>query len=247
MVEDGNGQSAEYVTDFEVHWNYKPTIPTVTVSALGNVMAIKGTASNTAGADTVDIYRLSVDKPQLIVKGGAFNTFYVDPYPTLGENGGYRVVYVSKYGDYITSSDTLAWADVPTNLDNMTGYIHFNSEAIPVDFNVQVSSAWSKDFKETKYLGGTVRGDWNPAVSRSISVNMVVPSEDTATIQALRRLADWPGICHVRTQDGSSYAADVQVSGNAGYDVGGRIESYTLKITRVEPQELDGVLQSLWS
>ena len=247
LVEDGNGQSAEYVTDFEVHWNYKPTIPTGTVSTSSGVAVLSATATSTQTGDTVDIYRLSVDTPQLIVKGGTLGTNYVDPYPTLGENGGYRFVHVSKYGDYITSSDTLAWADVPTNLDNQTGYIHFNGEAIPVDFNVQVSSAWSKDFKETKYLGGTVRGDWNPAVSRSISVNMVVPSEDTATIQKLRRLADWPGICHVRTQDGSSYAADVQVSGNAGYDVGGRIESYTLKITRVEPQELDGVLQSLWS
>ena len=246
IIEDGNGQSKSTSMDFEVHWNYQPTIPTLTLSTLGDAMVIKGTANNTAGADTVDIYRLSADLPKLIVKGGAFNTDYVDPYPTLGPNGGYRLVYVSKYGDYITANDTFAWADTRTNLDNQTGYIHFNGEALPVDFNVQVSSGWSKDFKETKYLGGSVRGDWNPAISRSMTVNLTIPTSDTAKIQQIRRLADYPGICHVRTQDGSSFTADVQVSGDAGYDVGGNIETYQLRITRIDPEELDGVPKSVW-
>ena len=243
IVEDGNGQRASVKRDFEIHWGYQPSAPTGTVSFSNGAAVLRATASTQTG-DTLDIYRLSADLPQLIVKGGSFSTYYVDPYPTIGQNGGYRFVFVSKYGDYITSAGKFAWTDVATNLESQTGWIHFNGEAIPVDFNVQVSSSWSKDFKETKYLGGSVRGDWNPATSRSTSVKMVVPSTDTATIQQLRRLADYPGICHVRTQDGSSFAADVQVSGDAGYDVGGNLETYTLKITRVDPQELDGVLQS---
>jgi len=246
-AEDGNGQSAQMVTKFEVHWNHQAAVPTASVVMENGVAKITATApTGTVTGDGCDIYRLSVDNPQLIVQGGAFGTAYVDPYPALGENGGYRIVDVTKYGDYITAGDQPAWVDIPINLDNKTGYIHFNGESIPVTFNVELSSSWSKDFKETKYLGGAVRGDWNPAVSRSTNVNVVLLSNDTESIQAMRRLADWPGICHVRTQDGSSFTADVQVTGNTGVSVAGKIETYSLKITRVEPQELDGLPYSEW-
>ena len=246
MVEDGTGQSAKKSRQFEVHWDHQPTIPNAQVTVQNGVAVITATATGTVAGDTVDIYRLSTDNPQLIVQGGSFGTPYVDPYPALGENAGYRVVYVSKYGDYITASNQFAWTDEAINLDNKTGYIHFNGEYIPVDFNVELTSTWVKDFKSTHYLGGTIRGDWNAGVTRTGTVSLTVPTNDTETIQAVRRLADYPGICHVRTQDGSSFAADVQVAGNTGYSVAGKVEIYTLSITRVEPQGLDGVTLDEW-
>lgn len=246
MVENGTGQSAKKSRQFEVHWDHQPTVPNAQVTIQDGVAVITASATGTVAGDTVDIYRLSTDNPQLIVQGGSFGTAYVDPYPALGENAGYRVVYVSKYGDYITASNQFAWTDEFINLDNKTGYIHFNGEYIPVDFNVELTSTWVKDFKSTHYLGGTIRGDWNAGVTRTGTVSLTVPTNDTATIQAIRRLADYPGICHVRTQDGSSFAADVQVAGNTGYSVAGKVEIYTLSITRVEPQALDGVLYSEW-
>ena len=244
-IEDGFGQSKTSVTPFEVHWGRKPTKPTATVTTASGVAKITVTATSTQTGDTCDIYRLSVDKPQLIVQGGSFNTQYVDPYPTIGPHAGYRAVNVTAYGDYVTSTNEKAWDDVTGQLfENKTGYIHFNGESIPVQFNVGLSSSWKKDFKETKYLGGTVRGDWNPAISRSCSVSLTIPTTDTTAIEQMRRLADWSGICHVRSQDGSSYAADVQVSSKTSYSVGGNIEDFTLSITRVEPETLDGVTSS---
>ena len=247
-VEDGFGQAAEYAMTFMVAWSAQAVQPTATVTTEGAVAKITATAgTNTPSNSTCDFYRLSIDSPQLIVQGGAFGTAYVDPFPTLGENAGYRVVCMTPNGDYIAGTDKPAWVDVRQNLfSNSTGYIHFNGEMIPVQFNVGLSSSWSKDFKETRYLGGTIRGDWNPAVSRKSSVSVTVKTEDTDIIQSMRRLATWNGICHIRTQDGSSFSADIQVSGSTTYDNMGQLEVFSLNITRIEPEALDGIPYSEW-
>lgn len=245
-VQDGNGQSKTAKRKLEVHWNHQPTIPDAQVTIQNGAAVITASASGTVAGDGIDIYRLSTDNPQLIVQGGAFNTPYVDPYPALGKNAGYRIVNKTKYGDYITASNQFAWVDKKINIDNMIGFIHFNGEVLPLQYNVDLSGTWSKDFKQTRYLSGIIRGDWNEGVARTGTVNVVIPSDDTDRIQQIRRLADFTGICHVRTQDGSSFPADVQVSGSTGFSVGGHVESYTLNITRIAPQELDGVLYSEW-
>ena len=56
----------------------------------------------------------------------------------------------------------------------------------------------------------------------------------------------WPGICHVRTKDGSSYAADVQVSESRKHDKGQRIVDFSLSITRVDPEDYDGLTYAEW-
>ena len=247
-VEDGFGQGDSLPIEFGVHWDDQAVVPEATVELVGTVAKLTPAAgTGTPAGSTCDIYRLSVDSPQLIVQGGTFGTAYVDPFPTLGENAGYRFVCMTANGDYINGTDQPAWYDVTGQLlDNKNGIINFNGEALPIQFNVGLTASWKKDFKETKYLGGTVRGDWNPAVSRTASVTVTIPTEDTESIQKMRRLANWNGICHVRTQDGSSYSADVQVSGNTGYSVAGKVETFTLNITRIEPEALDGIPYSEW-
>lgn len=247
MIEDGFGQAdTDDSIRFEVHWSHQAGIPTATVTTEDNVAVITPTAPATyAAGDTCDIYRLSADRPQLIYSGAAFGTAYVDPFPTLGEHAGYRCVCMTANGDYITADNQLAWVDVKDTLfDNKTGAIDFDGRRLEVQFNTGLSGAWKKDFKETKYLGGTVRGDWNPGVSRTGGVSAVIVPDDTDSIQTLRLLADYSGICHVRTQDGSSFSADVQVSDGQKY--GGNIEEFTLNITRVEPEALDGIPYSEW-
>lgn len=247
-VEDGYGQTDTDAIEFEVHWSHRAGIPTATAAIVDGVAVIRATAPATyAAGDTVDIYRLSVDRPQLIVHNGAFGVDYVDPYPALGENAGYRFVCITGNKDYITEDNTLAWVDIVGELlDNEVGIIDFDGIQIGVRFNTQLSNRWSKDFKETRYLGGTVRGDWNPSIGRTGTVSVSVPTNDTALVQAMRRLSEYAGICHVRTQDGSSFAADVQVSNTTGYDSAGRNEEYSLSITRVHPQALDGMPYSEW-
>lgn len=247
-VTDGIGQTATAELKFEVHWEHQALIPEGTVIFDGFIAKVTPVAPEGAiETDTCDIYRLSVDKPVLIYPNATFGVTVVDPYPTIGEYGGYRFVLKTKNGDYITEDNTLAWLDVEGGLEINQSIIDFGQARILASYNMALSSSWTKDFKKTKYLGGSVQGDWNAGTERESSINFVAYSEqDQALITSLRQLADYTGICHIRTVDGSSYAADVQVSEDAGYDTAGKIITYDLTIQKVDPEEYDGVLLSVW-
>lgn len=265
-VEDEYGQYKELdpPLEFTVDWAHQALMPVgevefndedyISVITLGTPDPVTYTdpvtqetiTDSMIEGDTYDIYRLSVDKPELIVKGAKAGETYVDPYPALGEYGGHRIVYKTIYGDYITRDQNLAWLDVGEASDTMYNIINFDGRQIFLFYNLDLSSSWAKDFKETKYLGGHIQGDWNPAVSRTGSINTVsVTTMDQETIQLMRRLATYPGICHVRTRDGSSYAADIQVSETLNHDPF-ELVSYSLTITRVDSEQLDGVTLTHW-
>ena len=253
-VNDDLGQSAEAIMDFEVHWTHQALMPTATVSIDNTNYIAEITPVAPGGTDpddVFDIYRLSVDKPQLVVKDGIWGNTYVDPYPTIGDQGGHRVVFRSKEGDYITASNQPAWIDLTAvNGDVLNlrySVIDFDGNRLECDFNQSMSNSFEKDFQETRYLGGAIQGDWNPGIKRTGSVNTVfINSYDPNSVRTLRQLAAWPGICHVRTKDGSSYAADVQVGDDVSYDSAGKVVSASLTITRVDPEGYDGMSQADW-
>lgn len=253
-VQDSYGQSDEARLDFEVHWEHQAIMPeaTCTIDTDNNVAMITATApTGTLTGDTFDIYRLSVDRPELIVQNGTWGTVYVDPYPAIGEFGGHRVVFKTVNGDFITAEDQPAWLDLREDegdlLDLSYSIIDFDGESIPIEYNMDIKTDFEKDFRETKYLGGSVVGDWNPAVSRTGSIDAIaVVSNDQETIQALRRLAVYPGIAHVRSKDGSSYAANVNVSDQISYNVAGKQLSVSLNITRVDPEGFEGLTYDQW-
>lgn len=253
-VQDGLGQSSQATIDFEVHWSHQAVMPEADVIIDDeNLVAFLTPIApdGWAQGDTCDIYRLSVDRPVLIYPNAVFGEKYVDPFPTIGEHGGHRFVYRTINGDFITADNHLAILDMDEDegdrLDSALNVIDFGQNRVTFQYNVDLSASWKKDFQETKYLGGSVQGDWNPGVSRTGSVSTcVVASQDQAVIEAMRRLAVWPGICHVRTKDGSSYAADVQVSESRKHDKGQRIVDFSLSITRVDPEDYDGLTYAEW-
>ena len=125
--------------------------------------------------------------------------------------------------------------------------IDFGTGRIELDRNLDVDNKWEKDFVETSYLGGSIQGDWNPAVRRSgSSSTCTITLIDEDVIKDMRRLAVFTGVCHVRTPDGSSYAADVQVSESWSHDRGFLIAEYTLDITRVDGDRYDGIRLDEW-
>lgn len=253
-VQDGLGQSATADTiTFLVRWAHQALIPNGEVSADTDHMVtiIKPIApAGTEDGDTCDIYRLSVDRPALIYEGAKFGEQYVDPFPTIGENGGHRIVFKSKDGDYITADETMAWTDFGEDdgdfLPNGSTIIDFGTGRVNLDYDLDLSSDWSKDVEVTNYLGGSVQGDWNPAINRSGKVSAIVPLTDIDTIEGLRRLADYPGICHIRTNEGSSYPADIQVSESINKDSGHKVASFDISITKVDPEALDGLTYAEW-
>ena len=251
-VEDGNGQKATATKDFEVHWSHQALMPDATVfmqemegrEDVAVITPIKPTGA--IATDTADIYRLTADKPVLVVSDAEFSTAYVDPYPTIGEYGGHRVVFKTANGDYITEDSTFAWVDLDEDdgdiLDSDNAIIDFNGEQIQLAYNIDISGKWDKDFEETKYLGGSIQGDWNLGVSRSGSVSAVaITLTDQDTIRAMRRLAAYPGLCRIRTQDGSNVLADISVSESRSHSKGGKVVEYSLSITAVDEVEEEGM------
>jgi len=244
---------------FTVHWEHQA----ISREALAECVAVemyKGVpkitltqpAEGYEEGDTVNIYRLSADRPELIYEGAVFGDTYVDPYPAIGEKGGHRIVYMTANGDYTSEDGRMAWLDLDEEdgdlFESDRSIIDFGLDRVELYYNVDVSSSWQKDFKRTVYLGGSVQGDWNPGVTRDTSINVVtIPLIEQDTIDAMRRLADYPDICHVRTVDGSSFAADVQVSENREHDDRGMLVSFELETQKVDAQEPEGMTFERWS
>ena len=255
-IYDDYGQVASDSRDFIVRWDHQAIEPddiSVDVSIDEEDEIVKfelEKPEDFEDGDYFQIYRMSSDKPELIVDKGEYDTVYVDPYPTIGDYGGHRIVCKTKYGDYISPTNKYAWVDLGKEEGDyykvVDQIINFDSERVDIRYNVELSSNWKKEFKETKYLGGSVQGDWNPAISRSGSVStIVVGFEDPERIKQMRRLAAYPGICHIRTTDGSNYAADIQVSETRSYE-NENMYKYSLTITKVDSERLDGMTLDEW-
>lgn len=252
---DVYGQSMSDSVDFEVHWNHQAIIPEASVDIDEENLIAKLTPiapTGTLTGDTCDIYRLSADRPELIVKDAEFGTQYVDPYPAIGEFGGHRFVFKTVNGDYITATNDIAWTDTGIEegdiLESERAIIDFDGNQLLLYYNVDVGHQWDKDFQQTKYLGGSIQGDWNAGVSRSGSISAtMITLTDAEQIRMMRELAVYTGVCHVRTTDGSSYTADVQVSEDRDHDDYGKLASFSLTITRVDTETLDGLTYAQWS
>ena len=255
IAQDSDGRTASAMLNFEVHWSHKAVAPAATIEVDEDRMAVYITptqpVSGYVSGDTCDVYRLSVDKPELILEDATFGTKYVDPYPTFGNMGGHRIVYKTGNRDYITSANDFAWTDYDIRtgdiLNIFATVIDFGDDRVVLPYDLSLSNRWTKDFTTTKYLGGSIEGDWNPAVERAGTVTTRLTIEyDSDTIEAMRRLATYPGVCHVRTPDGSSFSANVNVTEDREEKKINMIASFSLEITKVNAEGFDGIAYSDW-
>ena len=266
ILNDSYGQNVETsellpnIDSFEVHWEHQAVMPSAEIEADhdANVTFITPIRPETGFdvGDVVDIYRLSADVPELIYAGAALTdppTKYVDPYPAFGQFGGHRIVYRTYNGDYITRDNELAITNYTAEDEESYAHtrfgivIDFGQDQIILPGNVSFSSKWSKDFEITKYLGGSVQGDWNPAVERSMSAKVTIPVEyETENIELIRKLAVYPGVCHVRTPDGSSFAANIDVNDDREEKWTRRVAQVSLDITRCDPEGNEGMTYEDW-
>lgn len=251
---DDYGQKAEATIDFTVHWSRQAWMPTADIIADRSNRIVRITpiaGEDYEEGDTCEIYRMSIDGPELIIAGADFGTEYVDPYPAFGPQSGYKVVTITENGDYITEDNRFAQYDTTedgdyTPLDEKMMIIDFGSASIDLPYNISLSNVWNKDFKRTVYLGGNTAGDHNKAVTRDLTASTVLLRDLGAdAIPAMRELARYAGTCHVRTPDGSSFAADVQVSEGMAYSNG--TADYSLKIQQVDPVGYEGMTYAEWS
>ena len=253
-VSDEHKQVDRKSIPFTVNWNNQAVYPEASVTILEDErIAVIRPLMPEEGyheGDSCDIYRLSADRPELIYEGAQFGIDYVDPYPAIGPNGGHRIVYRTKNGDY-NANGTIAWNDLDELDDDILNVfgiiIDFEHDTILLPYNVSLSNSWKKNFVKTVYLGGSVEGNWNTDVERTLSANTVsIVGEDNETIQAMRLLADYAGPCHIRTPDGSSFAANIDVGEDRDEKMINKIAKYRLNVTRVDSDGFDVVTLEEW-
>lgn len=250
-VIDDYGQTASEEVPFTVNWTHKAVVPDAEVQVDKYLRIAKITPVATTGiisSDTCDIYRITADQPELVYKGATFGETYVDPYPAFGDFCGHRLVTVTANGDYASASG-LAWYDTDSDdgdlLEEQQMIIDVDGEQIELPYNLELSNKWNKDFKRTSYLGGSVQGDWNPAVTRDLSADTVlVRNLDLDRQLAMRDLAGYAGVAHVRTPDGSSLTCDIQISESQSYET--KKVTYSMTIQAVDPQEPAGLTLAEW-
>lgn len=250
-VIDDYGQTASEEVPFTVNWTHKAVVPDAEVQVDKYLRIAKITPIATTGiisSDTCDIYRITADQPELVYKGATFGETYVDPYPAFGDFCGHRLVTVTANGDYASASG-LAWYDTDSDdgdlLEEQQMIIDVDGEQIELPYNLELSNKWNKDFKRTSYLGGSVQGDWNPAVTRDLSADTVlVRNLDLDRQLAMRDLAGYAGVAHVRTPDGSSLTCDIQISESQSYET--KKVTYSMTIQAVDPQEPAGLTLAEW-
>ena len=248
---DGYGRIVSAEKRFLIHWEHQPELPIVAeaddqVNLVATVSVSKPTGW--LEGDTFDVYRLSTDIPQLILSNGTYETIYVDKYPAFGENGGYRVVNKSLYGDYVDDNFTITMTDVEANIDEHAIVIDYDGNRIRLPYDINIQSSWQKDFKRTSYLGGSVQGDWNKATTRNLQISTTLFIDDNDIIMQMRNLADYPGICHIRTPDGSSFACDIQITEQKS-STGGQapVIPFTLAVKRVDAESDEMLTLSQWN
>lgn len=267
MIQDSLGQVSTVSRNLSVRWNHQARIPSGTVTIQDGIAIITPVAPpNNQGwslgeGDYADIYRLTADKPQLVYSGAEFGTAYVDPYPTIGKEGGYRIVFVTANGDYITdeytdaSGDlvptTNAWYDIRTDsaiFNTKFQLIDYGGTEIEFKYNVTLDNTWKKKFTQTNYLGGSTIGDWDAGTdfSTSISGNTFYDIEPEVYEQ-LRDLADYSGICHLRTIDGTNICCNIEVTDNSKYNSLEHQHDISLSIQKVDNPELDGMSLEEWN
>ncbi len=268
-VTDNHNQSATAGYLFKVNWSHQAVMPVATVEMGRGTKINISNPEGSAEGDYCDIYRMSADGITLIYPHAELGQTYVDPYPTIGDQGGYRVVYRTYNGDYIINpigdddddeddDGSFAWIDfLPEDgyiFDSISNIINFDDNVLEIKYNVDMDNSWRKDFQSTKYLGGTIQGDFNAGVERTGSISTDIQTNDTQTIRLIKELATYEGLCHVRTKDGSNYIANVEVNENVPYqpyyDKEGKftkLGSYSFSITKVDPQsDYDGMTLAEW-
>lgn len=246
-VQDEYGQFDDDEIPFTVNWQYKAVKPTATVTVTDIAEIELGTPTGSHTGDYVDIYRNSIDGRELIYTGAEFEETYVDPYPAIGDFG-YLLVGRNAYGDYITAEDEFAWTEINATYESEKTIIDFNGERIELYYNVDVSHSWNKDFKKTKYLGGAIVGDYVAGVERTGNISAVsIPVTEESMLESMRRLASYTGNCHVRTKEGSSFTACVQVTETDNHDTAGLVREFSVSIEKVDPVELDGLTIDEWN
>lgn len=237
-VSMNSGLTAEARSEFSVSWEEEDYWPTAeigydesTYSAYIRPYCVDNDG-NEATDITLALYRreFNGDFTEL-AKGlvNSENTFVTDPHPSL-DFARYRVVATDSATGKVSFYDIPGfpigekaviiqwdeeWVNFDTTSEDAMVEPAWSGSLLRLPYNIDVSDSHDKDVQLIEYIGrehpvsyyGThlgVSSTWNVAIDK----------QDTETLYALRRLAEWMGDVYVREPSGSGYWASISVSFN---------------------------------
>lgn len=180
---------------------------------LGATIKLKPSV-RTIATDVYDVYRVTQDGSFLVASDLGDDSEVLDPYAPFGSAYlRYRVACRTANGDE-------AWRDYDYyllgDLKPGVGFLRldWDNEYLELEHSVSHSDSYQKGFEARKHLDGTVSGHWDEGRERTASLSAtMIRGFETIAMESLRRLAQYPGPCMVRTVDGTAFVADVEVDG----------------------------------
>jgi len=207
--------------EFSVAWANQAQVPTGITITPQTVTEIDGytrriatiqlaAPTGAANSSVYDVYRLTVDRPQLIASNRALTETLVDEYAPFGAGTSYRVALRTVDGD-------IEFSDYPYSLDVYVCRFDFDGQYLEFPYTVNHQNQFAKDFENNRKMSGENDGFWNQGVERraTFSTDAVV-FDDQAQIQKVFALARYAGAVLVRTPEGLCFNANVDVSGLDG-------------------------------
>ena len=213
-------RSPERTADFKVAWANPAVDPAdATTLVVQDTVDADGTRTRaveitltaptgSAETDVYDIYRMDGDDVRLIGTGFPLEFVTVDEYAPFGtgEDLFYRVALRTIDGDVEFDDVEYEFPCDSLRFDWDGGYIE-------LPYNLAIGDKYAKDADIRQHLDGSSDAYWNPNITRTASLKTdVIPLVQPDEIEAVRKLARYPGAVFVRTPNGCAYEANVEVT-----------------------------------
>ena len=164
--------------------------------------------TGSAQTDVYDIYRMDGDDVRLIGEGFPLEFVTVDEYAPFGSDIDlfYRVALRTVDG-------SVEFVDVDYEFPCDSLRFDWEGGSLELPYNLAIGDKYAKDADIRQHLDGSSDAYWNPNIIRTATLETDVILLDQADeIDAVRKLARYPGAVFVRTPNGCAYEANVEVS-----------------------------------
>lgn len=155
------------------------------------------------------------------------NTFVTDPHPAL-DYARYRIVAMDETTGAVSYCDVAGypigeiaaiiqwneeWSYFDADSEDELAEPAWSGSMLKLPYNIDISDKRKPDVALVEYIGRSHPVTYyGTQLGETSTWSMSIPSDDTETLYALRRLSIWQGDVYVREPSGSGYWANVNVS-----------------------------------
>ena len=237
-----SGLTAKSSFNFDVAWEdikYEPNaeISIDTESYTASITPYCASSNGTLVSDvTLSVYRREFDGGFTEIATGVRNSANVtvtDPHPAL-DFARYRIIAIANDTGAISYCDLSGvevgcksaiiqwneqWSDFNNPNEDEMSMHPWSGSLLKLPYNIDISDGHDPDAVLIKYQGReNPTSYYGTQIGHTSTWNTTIPSDDTETLYAVRRLGSWLGDVYVREPSGSGYWANVKVSYNQKHD-----------------------------